>query len=168
MSDMINRRTLLSGLVSALAAPAIVKAASIMPVRNGLIMIGRGSHSVTGITMAGKLIKEFVDPYEWTKTRWMKVFDVGGSFPVNIIDRDIVNANTAIRESAYIEGVKRGVFTDLLVGARLPDIEESLKRINMAAMGYDARSIWSGMPVKLYPQAIKGTVQHPWPDDLAS
>ena len=78
MSDMINRRTLLSGLVSALAAPAIVKAASIMPVRNGLIMIGRGSHSVTGITMAGKLIKEFVDPYEWTKTRWMKVFDVDG------------------------------------------------------------------------------------------
>lgn len=96
---LLTKRKFLTGFMSSLGCPAIVKAQSLMPIYNGLILIGKGSHSVTGRTVSGRLIQEFIDPYTFTKTRWAKILGVEGYFAQPYtLPNDIKQCNERLEE----------------------------------------------------------------------
>jgi hypothetical protein len=89
---IIERRKFLTGLVSALAAPAIVRIDSLMDLR-GMRLVGSGLLSITGIDYLGRVTCEMIDAHAWSQTRWRVIERITGC---NIQPDDISQANEGI------------------------------------------------------------------------
>ena len=63
---MINRRGLITGLISFVAAPAIVKATSIMPIKSERIWYPGPRDYIVGIESV-----DYLYPYQRLRVKWM-------------------------------------------------------------------------------------------------